>query len=123
MNSNYNENNIFAKILKSEINCKKINENDYALAFLDINPQAPIHILIIPKNPYVNIYDFNKNASSVEILGFWKLVNSIIKKEGIDNKGFRVISNSGDDGNQDVLHFHVHILGGKNLGKMIKLSS
>ena len=122
MNSNYDENNIFAKILKSEIDFKKINENDYALAFLDINPQAPIHILIIPKNPYVNIYDFNKNASSVEILGFWKLVNSIIKKEGIDNKGFRVISNSGKDGNQDVSHFHLHILGGKNLGRMINLS-
>ena len=123
MNSNYDENNIFAKILKSEIDCKKINENDYALAFLDINPQAPIHILIIPKKPYVNMYDFNKNASSTEILSFWELVNSIIDDQGIKNNGFRVISNSGKDGNQDVSHFHLHILGGKNLGRMIKLSS
>ena len=123
MNYNYDENNIFAKILKAEIECKKINENDYALAFLDINPQAPIHILIIPKKSYVNMYDFNKNASSVEILGFWELVNITIEKESIENKGFRVISNSGSDGNQDVLHFHVHILGGKNLGRMIKLIS
>jgi diadenosine tetraphosphate (Ap4A) HIT family hydrolase len=123
MNSNYDENNIFAKILKSEIDCKKINENDYALAFLDINPQAPIHILIIPKNHYVNMYDFNKNASSIEILSFWELVNSIIDDQGIKNNGFRVISNSGKDGNQDVSHFHLHILGGKNLGRMIKLSS
>ena len=120
MSYNYDENNIFAKILKSEIDCKKINENDYALAFLDINPQAPIHILIIPKKSYVNMYDFNKNASSAEILGFWKLVNIIIEKESLENKGFRVITNSGSDGNQDVLHFHVHILGGKNLGRMIK---
>ena len=119
MNSNYDENNIFAKILKSEIDCKKINENDYALAFLDINPQAPIHILIIPKNPYVNMYDFNKNASSTEIISFWELVNSIIDDQGIKNNGFRVISNSGKDGNQDVSHFHLHILGGKNLGRMI----
>ena len=123
MNNNYNQNNIFAKILKSEIDCKKINENDYALAFLDVNPLAPIHILIIPKNPYVNMYDFNKNASSDEILGFWKLVNSIIEQEGMENNGFRAVSNCGKDGNQDVPHFHVHILGGKNLGKMIKLDS
>ena len=123
MNINYDKNNIFAKILKSEIDCKKINENDYALAFLDINPQAPIHILIIPKNPYVNMYDFNKNASSTEILSFWELVNSIIDNQGIKNNGFRIIANSGKDGNQDVSHFHLHILGGKNLGRMIKLSS
>ena len=123
MNHNYNENNIFAKILKSEIECKTINENDYALAFLDINPKAPIHILIIPKNPYTNIFDFNKNASLSEISGFWKLVNSTIEKEDLDKKGFRIISNSGKDGNQDVLHFHVHVLGGKNLGKMIDLGS
>ena len=123
MNSNYDENNIFAKILKSEIDCKKINENDYALAFLDINPQAPIHILIIPKNPYVDMYDFNKNASSTEIISFWELVNSIIDDQGIKNNGFRIIANSGKDGNQDVSHFHLHILGGKNLGRMIKLSS
>ena len=123
MNNDYDENNIFAKILRSEIDCKKINENDYTLAFFDINPQAPIHILIIPKNPYVNMYDFNKNASSAEILGFWELVNDIIDHQGINNNGFRIISNTGKDGNQDVPHFHLHLLGGKNLGRMIKSSS
>ena len=123
MISNYDENNIFAKILRSEIDCKKINEHDYALAFLDINPQAPVHILIIPKGSYVDIYDFNKNASSNEILGFWKLLNCLIDDQGLNNNGFRIISNSGKDGNQDVPHFHLHLLGGKNLGKMIKLSS
>ena len=123
MNNDYDRNNIFAKILKSEISCTKIDENDNTLAFLDINPQSNIHILIIPKKPYVNIYDFNKNASVNEILDFWKLVNNLIEKQNIKEKGFRIITNSGKDGNQDVSHFHLHILGGKNLGRMIKLSS
>ena len=118
----YDNNNIFAKILKGEINCKKIDENKNTLAFLDINPLAPIHILIIPKKPYINFYDFNKNASSDEILDFWKLINFIIETKNIENNGFRIITNSGKDGNQDVPHFHVHLLGGKNLGKMISLS-
>ena len=121
MKNDYDENNIFAKILKSEINCKKVDENDSTLAFLDINPQTPIHILIIPKKPYINIYDFNKNASSIEVLDFWKLVNNIVENEGIKDSGFRIISNTGENGNQDVQHFHVHLLGGKNLGRMIKL--
>ena len=118
----YDYNNIFAKILKAEISCEKINENENTLAFLDINPLAPIHILIIPKKPYINFYDFNKNASSDEILDFWKLINFIIETKNIENNGFRIITNSGKDGNQDVPHFHVHLLGGKNLGKMISLS-
>ena len=118
----YDDNNIFAKILKAEISCEKINENENTLAFLDINPLAPIHILIIPKKSYINFYDFNKNASSDEILDFWKLINFIIETKNIENNGFRIITNSGKDGNQDVPHFHVHLLGGKNLGKMISLS-
>ena len=118
----YDYNNIFAKILKAEISCEKINENENTLAFLDINPLAPIHILIIPKKPYINFYDFNKNASSDEILDFWKLINFIIETKNIEDNGFRIITNSGKDGNQDVPHFHVHLLGGKNLGKMISLS-
>ena len=118
----YDYNNIFAKILKAEISCEKINENENTLAFLDINPLAPIHILIIPKKPYINFYDFNKNASADEILDFWKLINFIIETKNIKNSGFRIITNSGKDGNQDVPHFHVHLLGGKNLGKMISLS-
>ena len=120
MNKTYDENNIFAKILRSEIPSKKILENEFALAFSDINPQAPIHILIIPKNSYINFYDFTKNAEIKEIEFFWKLVNDVIEKENIGGKGFRIITNSGIDGNQDVPHFHVHLLGGKNLGRMIK---
>ena len=94
MNNSYDLDNIFAKILRSEIPCNKIIENDFALAFSDINPQAPIHILVIPKNPYINFYDFTKNAEIKEIEFFWKLVNDVIEKENIDAKGFRIITNS-----------------------------
>ena len=119
MNKTYDGNNIFAKILKSEIPCEKILENNHALAFYDINPQAPIHILIIPKNPYINFYDFTENASHSEINLFWKLVNDVIEYKKTTEEGFRIITNSGKDGNQDVPHFHIHLLAGKNLGKMI----
>ena len=119
MNKNYDKHNIFAKILRSEIPCHKILENDHALAFSDINPQSPIHILIIPKNKYIDFYDFTQNGSAQEIKHFWELVNDVINKKNISVSGFRLITNSGKDGNQDVPHFHVHLLGGKNLGKMI----
>ena len=119
MSKAYDNNNVFAKILKGEIPCQKIDENKFSLAFTDINPQAPIHILVIPKNPYIDFYDFTKNASSEEIKFFWELVNDVISNKNIVEKGFRIITNSGKDGNQDVPHFHVHILGGRNLGKMI----
>ena len=119
MNKTYDKNNIFAKILRSEIPCHKELENDHALAFSDINPQSPIHILIIPKKAYLNFHDFMENASLEEIEFLWKLVNDVIKLKKISKKGFRIISNSGDDGNQDVPHFHVHLLGGKNLGRMM----
>ena len=119
MSKNYDNNNIFAKILRSEIPCNKILENKHALAFSDINPQAPIHILIIPKKSYTNFYDFIENASIKEVEFLWKLVNDVIVLNKISKNGFRIISNSGDDGNQDVPHFHVHLLGGKNLGRMM----
>ena len=119
MNKSYDKNNIFAKILRSEVPCHKVLENDYALAFSDINPQSPIHTLIIPKNAYLNFHDFTENASIKEVELLWKLVSDVIKLNNISKKGFRIISNSGVDGNQDVPHFHVHLLGGKNLGRMM----
>ena len=119
MSKAYDNYNVFAKILKGVIPCQKIDENKFSLAFTDINPQAPIHILVIPKNPYIDFYDFTKNATSEEVKFFWELVNEVIIKKNIVEKGFRIITNSGKDGNQDVPHFHVHILGGRNLGKMI----
>ena len=119
MNKLYDQNNVFAKILRAEIPCNKILENDTSLAFSDINPKAQIHILIIPKNPYVNFYDFTKNASLTEVESFWKLVNEVIEYTSVGEEGFRIIANSGKHGNQDVPHFHVHLLGGNNLGGMI----
>ncbi len=119
MNHLYDVNNIFAKILRSEIPCKKILENNFTLAFSDINPQAPIHILVIPKNSYINFYDFTKNGSIKEHESFWKLVNEVIEHCKLESDGFRIITNSGNNGNQEVPHFHVHLLGGENLGRMI----
>ena len=119
MNNLYDVNNIFAKILRSEGPCNKILENEYALAFSDINPQAPIHTLVIPKNPYINFYDFTKNALNIELESFWKLVSDVIEHTKVDTEGFRIITNSGNNGNQDVPHFHIHLLAGENLGKMI----
>ena len=119
MNNLYDVDNIFAKILRSELPCDKILENETAMAFSDINPQAQIHILVIPKNPYINIYDFTKNATNKEHENFWKLVNGVIDKFKVEREGFRIITNSGNNGNQDVPHFHVHLLAGQNLGRMI----
>ena len=119
MNNLYDSDNIFAKILRSEMPCNKILENEFALAFSDINPQAPIHILVIPKNSYINFYDFTKKASNKEHVSFWKLVNDVIEYYKVETEGFRIITNSGNNGNQDVPHFHVHLLGGENLGRMI----
>ena len=119
MNNLYDVDNIFAKILRSEIPCNKILENEFALAFSDINPQAPVHTLVIPKNPYINFYDFTKNASTKENESFWKLVNKVIEQSNIEVDGFRIITNSGNNGNQDVPHFHIHLLRGKNLGRII----
>ena len=110
MKNSYDTNNIFAKILSQKSLIIKFRKR-FALAFSDINPQAPIHILIIPKNAYINFYDFTKNASRIETELFWKLVNDTIEHTKVYNEGFRIITNSGDNGNQDVPHFHVHLLG------------
>ena len=115
----YDENNVFAKILKKELPCDLINENKNALAFSDISPAAPIHILIIPKKKYVDYFDFVSNATQEEILDINKLIIDIIKQKKLSKNGFRVITNSGLDGNQEVKHLHFHLLGGRNLGKMV----
>ena len=119
MNNKYDKENIFAKILRSEISYQKVLENKHALAFLDINPQAPIHILIIPKKEYIDFHNFTENGSPQEIIHFWELVNDVINTKNTLDSGFRIITNSGMNGNQDVPHFHVHLLGGENLGRMI----
>jgi len=119
----YDTNNIFAKILRGEIPCQKIYESDHALAFKDINPQAKIHILVIPKGPYVNMDDFSQNAKNDEIIDFIRALGEVSKLAGVSEyvqgKGYRYISNNGPDGGQEVPHLHFHMVGGESLGRML----
>ena len=106
----YDEQNIFAKILRDEIPCEKILETNHAISFNDISPKAKVHVLVIPKGPYIDIYDFNKNASKEEVIGFWNSVNETIEKLQIVDNGFQLKIHKGETGGQEVFHFHVHIL-------------
>lgn len=116
----YDPENIFAKILRGEIPCDKVYEDEHALAFHDINPQAPTHVLVIPKGPYVSNDDFTAAASDAEILGFFRAVGHVARDLGVADPGYRLIANTGDEGGQEVPHFHVHICGGRTLGRMIQ---
>jgi diadenosine tetraphosphate (Ap4A) HIT family hydrolase len=116
----YDRENIFAKILRGEIPCEKVYEDEYALAFRDINPQAPVHVLVIPKGPYINIDDFSAKASDAEIIGYTRAVGHAGRKLGIVGSGFRTLANNGLDARQEVPHFHTHILAGRDLGHIIK---
>ncbi|MDH5557160.1 MAG: histidine triad nucleotide-binding protein [Alphaproteobacteria bacterium] len=116
----YDENNIFAKIIRGEIPCDKVYEDDHALAFRDINPQAPTHVLVIPKGPYVSSDDFTEKASDAEIAGLMRAVGKVARDLGTVADGYRMLSNHGRDAHQEVPHFHIHIFAGKNLGRMIK---
>ena len=118
----YDNNNIFAKILREEIPCKKVYENDYALAFHDINPQAKIHILIIPKGKYISFADFSKNASKDEIDGFFKALGKVAEDQNLVGEGYRILANHGAHAGQEVPHFHFHIFGKQPLGPMISPS-
>ena len=115
----YDKNNIFAKILRKEVPCNIIDENENALAFNDISPRAPIHILIIPKKAYQNFNEFISFATKDEIIDFYKLINKIISENKLSDDGYRIIANNGRNANQEVKHLHYHLLGGKNLGLMI----
>jgi len=115
----YDENNIFAKILRGEIPCNKVFENDHVLAFHDIAPQRKIHIVVIPKGAYTDIADFNGRASDDEILDFYRALEKISQQENMIGEGFRTIANTGDFGGQEVPHFHMHLLGGEPVGKLV----
>ena len=119
----YDQNNIFAKILRGEIPCDRVYESDHALAFKDINPQAKVHVLVIPKGAYVNMDDFSQNASSEEITELIRALGEVAKIVGVSEftsgKGYRYIGNNGSDGGQEVPHLHFHIVGGEPLGRMI----
>jgi len=115
----YDSDNIFAKILRGEIPCSKVYEDDHVLAFRDIAPQAPTHVLVIPKGAYVSWDDFSLNASDAEIAGLLRAAGKIARDLGIAEPGYRVLANTGSDGGQEVPHFHLHIFGGRRLGRMI----
>ena len=117
----YDKNNIFAKILRGEIPCKKVYENEYVLSFYDINPQKKIHILVIPKGEYIDLDDFFNKASDKEIIELNRSITHIVKILKISNQedGYRVISNVGKNGGQEVPHLHYHVFGGEKIGKMV----
>ena len=106
----YDNENIFAKILRGEIPCDKIYEDEYILSFNDINPQAKMHILIIPKDPYIDVADFFQNANAQYQTNFWASVNTIIDNLVLRDKGFQIKTHKGKDGGQEVFHFHLHLL-------------
>ena len=115
----YDDQNVFAKILRGEIPCKKVYEDEFALAFHDINPQAAVHVLVIPKAPYVSFADFAREADAESVAGFFQAVNTTARELGLEPQGYRILANHGRAARQEVPHFHVHIFGGADLGPMI----
>lgn len=116
----YDDANIFARILRGEIPCDRVYENEHALAFRDVNPQTPVHVLVVPKGAYVSMADFSARASAAEIEGLVRAIGEVARIEGIEGAGYRFLANHGADAHQEVPHFHVHVFGGGNLGRMIK---
>jgi histidine triad (HIT) family protein len=115
----YDEQNVFAKILRGELPSRKVCENEWALAIHDINPQAPHHILVIPKGAYVSWDDFSAKASDAEMAGFVRAIGEAGRTLGLNESGYRLLANTGYDGGQEFPHLHVHIFGGKALGPML----
>jgi len=119
----YDKNNIFAKILRKEIPCNKIYENEYVLSFYDIKPQKKIHVLVIPKGEYIDLDDFNSKATDKEIVELSKAISIVAKILNISvnsGKGYRVLTNLSEYGGQEVLHLHFHLFGGEKIGKMVE---
>jgi histidine triad (HIT) family protein len=115
----YDNDNIFAKILRGEIPCRKVVETEHTLAFEDIQPQAPTHVLVIPKGAYVDHAHFAAEASDAELVDFTRTVGRVARESGASEEGFRLIANSGRNAHQDVPHYHMHVLGGRRLGPML----
>ena len=114
----YDDNNIFANIINKKLSTEIIMESEHSIAFNDISPQAPIHILIIPKGKYIKYDDFLNKASKDEVYDFFMLINNLIKAQNLEDTGYRLITNAGENGNQEVPHLHFHLLAGQKLGKM-----
>jgi diadenosine tetraphosphate (Ap4A) HIT family hydrolase len=117
----YDPENVFARILRGEVPSRRVYEDEWALAFHDIAPQAPVHLLVIPKRACVSIADFAATATAQEAAGFWRAVGHVARELGLEPQGYRVIANMGFASGQEVPHFHVHILGGRPLGRMLAL--
>ena len=115
----YDPANIFARILRGEIPSRRVYEDEWAIAFHDIAPQAPVHILVIPRGPYVSLADFLATASDAEIAGLFRAVGRVTKQEGLEQPGYRVLSNMGVHAGQEVPHLHIHLFGGAPLGPML----
>jgi histidine triad (HIT) family protein len=115
----YDDSNIFARILRGEIPCNKVHEDEHSLAFHDINPQAPVHILVIPRGAYVSWDDFSSRASEPEIAGFVRAVGKVARDAGLVEPGYRLLANTGMNSGQEVPHLHVHIFAGRGLGPML----
>jgi len=116
----YDPNNIFARIIRGEVPSKKIHEDDHVLAFHDISQQAPAHGLVIPKGEYVSMNEFTEKASDEEIAALFRAVGKVARELGVAETGYRIISNTGNDAHQEVQHLHVHVLGGRPLGPMLR---
>ena len=115
----YDRQNVFALILRGELPCKKVYEDEHVLAFHDIRPQAPVHIVLIPKGEYVSVDDFSETASEAELAAFVRAVGRIAHQQGVAGSGYRILANHGPAAHQEVPHFHVHLFGGRDLGRML----
>lgn len=115
----YDDANIFARILRGEIAAQRVHEDEWAVAFHDINPQAPVHVLVIPRGAYRSWADFAAGASDAEIAGFVRAVGTVARKLGLEAPGYRLLANAGLDAGQEVPHLHVHLFGGRALGSML----
>jgi diadenosine tetraphosphate (Ap4A) HIT family hydrolase len=116
----YDDQNIFARILRGEAPCRKVYEDSWALAFHDIHPQAPVHVLVLPKGRWISIADFTAGASEAEIAGFWRAVGTVARQLGLEGAGYRLLLNMGENAGQEVAHLHVHVFGGHPLGRMLE---
>ena len=116
----YDRNNIFARILRGELPCRKVYEDEHVLAFHDIQPQAPTHIVVIPKGEYVSLDDFLEKASEAELVAFLRAISRIAREQGVTDGGYRILANHGAAAHQEVPHFHLHLFGGRDLGPMLR---
>ena len=116
----YDRDNVFARILRGELPSARVYEDEHVLAFRDIHPQAPVHVILIPKGKYVSVDDFSESASDAELAAFTRAIGRIARQEGIAETGYRILANHGEAAHQDVPHFHLHIVGGRELGPMLR---